>query len=424
MTAIAIPRVQGALADRAGLVTQEWYSFFLALRDNADGNTELQEQIDAVAAQVAKLMGGSGGGSASFQMQGIGSVLVYGTPAGGAVQVTLDGDQDAPGNTYYYGTGPDGLRGWSSLASGFAVTADLTKVVDGVTGVTTHGLADLANSGTGTAIYKTTRDGKGRISGQVTANTDDLPESGAPTNQWFTVARVRAVVMPAFTDYISGLVMTWISNTSVSFSAGACYVPSLGYVLAFPAPITKSGLSLAANSWYHCYGGVSGGSSDIEIVATTPAAAYSGTARTKTGDTSRRYICSIRTDASGNVLPFVHAGDSIKYTNNVINNIVLNAGNATTATSVDVSIYCPITSRIADALCYNSASSASGAFVFFSNSEAIAVSSSTYLAASAPTAYLAVGLLMDSAQKITYTYNASPGGGGAFVRVMGYKFAR
>ncbi|WP_369916546.1 hypothetical protein AB8810_11175 [Xanthomonas sp. NCPPB 3005] len=424
MTTIAIPRVQGALADRAGLVTQEWYSFFLALRDNADGNAELQEQIDAVVAQIAKLMDGGGGGSASFQMQGIDSVLVTGTPAGGAVQVTLDGDLDAPGNTYYYGTGPDGLRGWYSLASGFAVTADLTKAVDGATGVTTHGLADLANSGTGTAIYKTTRDDKGRTSGQVAANTDDLPESATPTNQWFTTARVRAVVMPAFTDHISGLVMTWISNTSISVSSGACYVPSLGYVLAFPATVTKSGLSLSASTWYHVYGYLNVATPDIEISATAPAAAYNGAARTKAGNTSRRYIGSIRTDASGNVLPFVHAGDSIKYTNNVINNIVLNAGNATTATSVDVSIYCPVTSRIADALCYNSASSASGAFVFFSNSEAIAVSSSTYLAASAPTAYLAVGLLMDSAQKITYTYNASPGGGGAFVRVMGYKFAR
>jgi hypothetical protein len=78
---------------------------------------------------------------------------------------------------------------------------------DGVTDDPSIALADLPNSGTGTAIYKTTRDAKGRTSGQVAANTDDLPESGTPTNKWFTDTRARAAV---------GLTFPFILQTGAS----------------------------------------------------------------------------------------------------------------------------------------------------------------------------------------------------------------
>jgi hypothetical protein len=85
--------------------------------------------------------------------------------------------------------GNDGEWHQRTLQQGTGITV---QNGDGVAGDPSIALADLANSGTGTAIYKTTRDAKGRTSGQVTANTDDLPESGAPTNVWFTNARADA----------------------------------------------------------------------------------------------------------------------------------------------------------------------------------------------------------------------------------------
>ena len=191
MPTAGLPKPQAAIADRTGLPTREWYSYFLQLRDGGGLTPAQQQQLDDLAARVTALEdGGAGGGS----IQGVGSIAIQGAPPG-IIQISLEGDTDSPGNTWYYGTGPDGTRTWYSLADGFAITTDLTKSVDGGTGVTTFGLNDLSNSGTGTAIYKTTRDAKGRTSGQVTANTDDLPESGTPTNQWFTPARVRAVVL-------------------------------------------------------------------------------------------------------------------------------------------------------------------------------------------------------------------------------------
>lgn len=201
MPTAGLPRPQAAIADRAGLPTREWYSYFLQLRDGGSLTPAQQQQLDDLVARVTALEdGGIGGGS----IQGIGSIVTQGA-APGIVQISLEGDTDTPGNTWYYGTGPDGTRTWYSLADGFAVTTDLTKAVDGTTGVTTFGLADLANSGTGTAIYKTTRDAKGRTSGQVAATTNDLPEG--TTNLYFTDARARAAV---------GLTFPFILQTGAS----------------------------------------------------------------------------------------------------------------------------------------------------------------------------------------------------------------
>ncbi|XQA72063.1 hypothetical protein ACM9XA_11225 [Xanthomonas sacchari] len=183
MPDIAIPRVQAPIASQGGLVTQEWHTFFLLLRDAAGGDTDLQAQIDALAAKVAALP--SGGGSATFSLRGVGSVQIEGSPAAGAVQIMLDGDTDSPGNTWYYGTAPDGSRGWWALSDGLAVSSgELTKAV-GSDGVTTFGLADLDNSGGG-ALVKIARDAKGRVSGTSSATTDDLTQGA--TNKYFPEA--------------------------------------------------------------------------------------------------------------------------------------------------------------------------------------------------------------------------------------------
>ncbi|WP_153065969.1 hypothetical protein [Xanthomonas campestris] len=221
-------------------------------------------------------------------------------------------------------------------------------------------------------------------------------------------------------SYIDGMLMEWVSGSSVRVTTGACAIPGVGTVF-FSTAITKAGLVLGASTYYHLYAYLNSGSPDFEISSTAPSAPYSGTARTKNGDTSRRYIGTIKTDASNAVIGFMHSSNNaIKYTNNVINNLVLSSGAATTATTVDASIFCPVTARLVDALCYNSSTTA---FLFVSNSEAIPLTTSAYLAACSPASYLAFDLLLDSLQRFTYLMNAASGGG-AFVRVMGYKFSR
>lgn len=198
---VAIPRPQAAIADRAGLPTREWYTYLLDLANSAGMTPAQREQLDTLIARVDALDGGAGG---NVSVQGLGSIVTNGIDV---VLVTLDGDNDAPGSSWYYGTGPDGVKGWYAIADALAVTADLTKAVDEGTGVATFGLADLPDSGTGTAIYKTTRDAKGRTSGQVAATTTDLPEG---TNLYFSTERGQDAAGAAITaGTFDGLTLTY-----------------------------------------------------------------------------------------------------------------------------------------------------------------------------------------------------------------------
>lgn len=178
---VAIPRPQAAIADRAGLPTREWYTYLLDLANSAGMTPDQLKQFQELVARVAELEGQGGGGTA--RIQGLGSIVVSGMDL---MQVYLDGDSDAPGSTWYYGTGPDGAKGWYAIADALAVTTDLTKTVDTDTGVPTFGLADLPDSGTGSALRKITRDAKGRLSGTQSATTTDLAEG---TNLYFTTER-------------------------------------------------------------------------------------------------------------------------------------------------------------------------------------------------------------------------------------------
>lgn len=179
MPTAGLPRAQAQISDQRGYPTREWYAFFSRLLDEST-DAGLSAQIQSILDRLNQLEAGS---IADLSIIGLDSVSVVGQPSSGRVTITLDGDTEAPGATWYYGTGPDGVRGWYQLSDGFSVTSDLTKDVDALTGVTTFGVADLADTGTGDALVKITRDAKGRIEGTEAATTDDLAEG--ETNQYF-----------------------------------------------------------------------------------------------------------------------------------------------------------------------------------------------------------------------------------------------
>lgn len=177
------PSHKQALVDpRSGTVTRPWADYFLELatRQISEDQRALYE---ALAARVSELEDAD---ALSFTIYGQQSIIINGsTQPGGALVITLEGDADAPGNTRYYGTGPDGQKGWYAVSDAILVTAnELTKAV-GTDGVTTLGLADVADSGTGT-LQKTQFDAKGRKTGTASATTTDLPEG---SNLYFTNAR-------------------------------------------------------------------------------------------------------------------------------------------------------------------------------------------------------------------------------------------
>ncbi|WP_313416083.1 hypothetical protein [Stenotrophomonas sp.] len=163
---------------------------------------------------------------------------------------------------------------------------------------------------------------------------------------------------PIPAGYIDGLKMEWVSGTQIRFTSGSAYIPSLGRALALAAAVTKSP-SLAASTWYHAYLYSNGGTPDVEVTTTAPDTPYSGTARTKTGDTSRRYIGSFRTDAAGAIINFRQSGTEVFYLANIFPAPfqVLANGNASTATSVSCSAIVPETARIGTFIITNSDSS-------------------------------------------------------------------
>ncbi len=131
---------------------------------------------------------------------------------------------------------------------------------------------------------------RGGVQGRRTNPTLELDQYGLPTV-------VSAGTVPS--TFIEGLTSVRVSNTAVTLRAGSAWVPGLEAVLEAPADIAKTGLVLAANTIYYAYLWSNAGVADLELSTTAPAAPYRGIAKTKTGDTTRRYVGELTTDATG-----------------------------------------------------------------------------------------------------------------------------
>lgn len=224
-------------------------------------------------------------------------------------------------------------------------------------------------------------------------------------------------------DYISGLEMIWNSATSLSVTTGAACRPSDSLLMMPVALITKAGLTLTASTWYHLYLYMNGANPDVEIVTTAPAAAYFGTARAKTGDTTRRYVGSVLTDASGNVRNFKQSATVIRYIGNVANGTdvyrILSGGDATVATNISAATCIPVTSKLGSLRVSDTDSSIG----FYLASGDYAVSNGNGQISVPPANKLFVDAACDSNQSYSYIFVSTPTGA-AYVDVLGYTFER
>lgn len=145
--------------------------------------------------------------------------------------------------------------------------------------------------------------------------------------------------------HIDGLRLEWVSGTSLRVTSGMAYIESLGYAIDVPAAITKSSLSLTASTWYHVYLFDNAGTPDIEVVTTAPDAPYSGAARSKAADDSRRYIGSVLTNSSSSLRAFKVSNDYLSWTGRtgIAPNHILANGTATTQTNVSPADVVPVT---------------------------------------------------------------------------------
>lgn len=182
MTAV-LPPARVAIAGNAP-PSREWYRYFQAATQvNLDVGT-LRHDVDALTVRVTALEDAPPS-SSDIKITGTGSIYVSAT----AVKVvSLEGDAEDPGFTTYYGTDVTGAKGWYAVSDALASSGNIAKSTDAA-GVTSFDLVDLADSGTGAALVKITRDAKGRVSGTSAATTTDLAEG---TNLYFTDARADA----------------------------------------------------------------------------------------------------------------------------------------------------------------------------------------------------------------------------------------
>lgn len=105
--------------------------------------------------------------------------------------------------------------------------------------------------------------------------------------------------------YIDGLQLVYTGRTSLTVTAGSAYVNGLGKVVELTVDKVLTGISLTADAQYHAYLFENAGVADIEMSTTVPVRYY-GTAYNKTGDTSRRYVGTVSTNASSQIFGFHH----------------------------------------------------------------------------------------------------------------------
>lgn len=228
----------------------------------------------------------------------------------------------------------------------------------------------------------------------------------------------------AVTTIIDGLILTWNSATSVTVGVGSCYAED-GSFIDVTSALVKSGLSLSVSTWYHIYVYLSGGSPAAEVVTTAPVA-WKGSAYSKTAATSRRYVGSIKSDASGNVLKFIHSPSNLmlymKYALNVSPYRVLTAGTASTATAVSLTGIIPVTATIP----YVRVISTADQLMWTSDDNGVGSTqlSTTMQLGNTNTQTIEIFHPIDGSQQIWYKFNVALGAGSGNIDIAGYFFNR
>jgi hypothetical protein len=196
--------------------------------------------------------------------------------------------------------------------------------------------------------------------------------------------------------------------------------------------------SPAANTFYHLYAyqGPSG-TIALEISTTAPAAPYLGTARCKTGDVSRRYLASGRTNASAKFRPAKHTrptdiGNRVMLdaatASGSLPTTLLSALTATTVQTIDLSSVVPVTATRAIVQVLNPSSRT----LYVGRSEAGVVSTTNYQYAAVPGSCPVLDVTLDSTRQFTCVLSSTDilGNivailtGSVTLNLVGYEFDR
>ncbi len=135
------------------------------------------------------------------------------------------------------------------------------------------------------------------LSTDITVAVSD--PGGSPASKKITFATLQASFPPR--NFIDGGVCSTASNTTIQITPVVAFIESLGYAIAAsPGALT---FAAGASSKSHLYL-KSDGTLEDSTTAPVAFATAAGTARSKSGDTTRRYLCSFFTDGSSHIYPF------------------------------------------------------------------------------------------------------------------------
>lgn len=227
---------------------------------------------------------------------------------------------------------------------------------------------------------------------------------------------------------IAGLRLSVASDgQTVGLTPGFAYIPDQGRALLQDAmTVAVTGV---VSAWRHFYIANDDGVLKFEASATAPDVPYQGTARTKTGDPTRRYLGSMYFNAAGITLAFTHSQEGDRA--NRIDFIppggaaiaqarLLNIGTGTTPTVVDASAVVPMTCRLMYTLIDNT--STSDAYIGTPSNGTL--STTNYLLFVKANQAGQFDVVINGSQQLNYFLNGLITLGGLTMRVRGYLFDR
>lgn len=218
--------------------------------------------------------------------------------------------------------------------------------------------------------------------------------------------------------------------------AGLCYLPdaTLGTIrLAKDGDTSVVLATPAANTWQYLYAYIadSNGTVGVEASTTAPSATYQGTARTKAGDPTRRYLGAVYVGTDAKVVPFLHTGPSQNG-----NEITYTAPMGTSGTAILALLALTSTPTIFSCAMYvppgvskmvAQLENTSTTKLYLGNAEMGSTLSTTNFLQSLPSGNIdSLELLLDSSRSFNYLFGGTLLGltGGLNVRPRSYKFDR
>jgi hypothetical protein len=259
------------------------------------------------------------------------------------------------------------------------------------------------------------------LSGLTTALSIPQGGTGAITD---VAARTSLGVFNAGQDYIHGLYLRYVGAKAVTIGGGSCYIPG-GSNPSFlsPSDINLTGQTVANSTMYHVYVFYSGTTPSAEISTSAPVS-YFGPARQKTGDATRRYVGSILSDSSGNLIRFTHTDNSMDYQSvSLVPFQVLSGGTATTSTAFSLSGVLPTTATSVIGRVVNGSSFS--VFVRISSPSIGAVTSANGMYSFLPSINNSIRMVLDKGTlSLNYAYDSAPSAAGVDIFVQSYYFER